>query len=362
MTTATRPQTTRQQPLTGCVVVTSPGTVDMVAISSLARATKRPVAALATSIYQAPSVLLEEVPTEHLDAVLEPCRRLGLEVEAHPAGYQPPTGGQRYDLAVHIIDPTVILDTVATASQILGVGVDDAYKVLATPPGLLLGDLSEASASALGRRFGDGVAVSISPSDQGPFDLFVDPDTPRTPALTKLVDQSTGLVELGLDREQAEQQFTRLPRGSTRLIARKLIPFDLVLTSITSSEAGPDTAAWLADRFGIESDLFATVLCSAPIALAEGVTRDEADRLADEGRRVGLELTVEAAAFGLYTLTVVQTADHTAMGDVLTRFNLPVPRRLPSVVKSGLSDLDARWLGHLLQTAGCEVSFDEEAS
>lgn len=357
---------------TGCVVVTSPGTVNMAAIASLARALKRPIGVLAKSIYQSPSVLLDDVSTKHLDALLQPCRQLGLEVEAQSQGYEPPDDRQRFDLAVHVVNPAVILETVETVSQIVGVPINEAYKILSTPPGLLLGELSADSAAALSRRFAEGVSVNISPSDEGPYDIFVSPDTPRTPALRQLCGSSTGLVSLGLDREQAERQFARLPRGSTRLIARDLIPFDVIVTGVAAAAkppaaesaaaqiAPPTTAvAWLSERFGIEADLLPALFMSTPIALAEGLGAADAQQLAAEGCDVGLDLTIEPAGFGRYAITVVDSTNPSAMNDVLAGFDLAIPSRLPAIVETGLSDLDARWLAFLLQAAGCQILFEE---
>jgi len=340
------------------VVITSPGTIDMAGIASLAKALKRPVGILAKAIHQAPTVLAQGLTVDQQTLLVEAARELGMRVDGEADDRELELDLGRYDLAVHITDPESIPHAIEVVSGVVGVDPEQAYQMLATPPGSIIGDISLASVSAVTERFGSGVQVSITESGTGPFDLFVPAETPSNAEVERLCGGTTGLVRLGLDRDEAGLVFHRLPKGSVRLVARDLVRCDVVF------ERGADrpseaAVTWLAERFGVEPGQIPTLLAHAPIALAEALSYEQAQDHAESAKAVGLPVTAAPAGFGRFAIVVVEASDMTALSAALDQAQMPVPDALPATVATGLGDLDARWSAYQLASAGATVVFEE---
>lgn len=329
----------------------------MAAISALAKALERPVVQLAKAIHQAPTVLARGLTTDEQSHLVEACCRLGIQVEGQVDDQPLKTDVARFDLAVHVTDPAAIPGAVEVVSGVVGVAPEQAYQMLATPPGSIIGDISRAAVSALTARFGPGVQVSVSESGTGPFDLFVPADIPSNAEIERLCGRTRGLVRLGLDREAANQAFSRLPRGSVRLVARNLIRCDVVFER-GGDHPSEQAATWLADSFGVEPEQIPTLLHHAPIALAEGLSHEQARDYAESAQAVGLSLSVAPAGFGRFAIIVIEANDMTALSAALDRAHLPVPDALPATVATDLSDLDARWKAFQLELVGATVAFE----
>jgi hypothetical protein len=350
------------------VVITSPGTVDMQAITSLATALKRPVGHLAKMVYSAPTVLLHGIAAEQATQIRDGCEELGLEAIAEIGDDETGAEPDRFDVAVHVTDLGALGHAVETVSRVVGVGPEQAYQMLATPPGLLLGQVSRAAVGALDERFGPGVDLRVCQSGTGPFDLYLSPDSPTTPELTRLCGSQRGLVTLGLAHAEAKRLATRLPKGSAQIVARDLVRFDLVLdgvdlpTPVGDRSIGPNSqtpAAWVSATCGVDESRFDVLLNHTPIAVKEGLDHQRAEQLAAEGAATGLRLTVAPAGFDRYGVTVVTAEDPVALGDLVRRMEIEAPTRYPATVADGLSDLEARCLATQLELVGAVVSYEE---
>lgn len=346
--------TPEQSPDTVQLIVTSPGRVDMHGIIGLAKAMKTPVSVLSKKIYQAPTVLMPEVLASAAPSLIDSCLALGLEVSPQPANTPPTHDPARFDLAIHITDATLIPPTVETVARMVGVPPEQAYQMIATPPGLVLGDVSTAAADAVRARLPDGVRLSMAPSGHGPFDLFVPPEAPNTPSITAVCGTQRGLLPLGLSKADADAVFARLPKGTARLVARDLIPCDLVLEQATDLSAA--ALEWLADHYGVDD----SIRDYTPIALDEGLPRPDAlDKVAKAAAH-GVTLIAEPAGFDRCAIQVTKTPDMARLAQMLTTAGQTVPTTLPAIVAENLPDLDARWLACQLERLGAQFLFVED--
>ena len=341
------------------IVITSPGTIDMTAIRALAKALERPVAQLAKAIYHAPTVLVRGLGSDQEADLLRACCQLGLDVEAR-SGDQPfDRATARFDLAAYVTDPAAVPATIEVISRVVGISAEQAYMMLSTPPGAILGDISAAAADSLVTRFGDGVRVTVSPSRGALFDLYVSHDCPRTPEIERLCGERRGLVTVGLSEKVASDVSSRLPKGSVRLVARNLMCYDVVFGE-GAGEPGANAAVWLTKNFTIQLHQVPQLVHHAPITLLEGIPHEQAREYAEAGQSLGLPVIAHPAGFGRFSVHVLDATNLTDIAEVLRQSNAPfLPDTLPATVATDLIDLDARWLAHELEAVGATVTFQE---
>ena len=229
--------------------------------------------------------------------------------------------------------------------------------MLATPPGSLIGDISEAAVVALCARFGPGVELRVSPAGAGPFDIYVAPEAPFNREIDRLCGSDRGLIELGLERKEADRLYARLPTGSARLVARDLVRYDLVFNG--GIDLPPAAIDWLSEHCGVAEHQLGALDRHAPIALAEALTSEQAERMADTGRAAGVPVTTAPAGFDRCSLRVLRAADPSAVAELSRQLGLSPSEQLPAMLATDLGDLDARCLAHQFELIGAVVSFEE---
>lgn len=342
---------------TSSLIVRSPGRVDMAGITEFAKAMKVPVGVLSKAIYQAPSKVMDGVAADKQESLLQCCQALGLDVEFCPAEDAPTGGETRFDVAARIVDPGRIPHAIETLARVIGLSTEQAFRVLATPPGLIMGNISRSAAEALRDRFGGGIEITIAETGQGPFDLFLPQDVTLDRAIDDQCDGKRGLVLLGLDKDAADAVFKRLPKGSPRLIPRALIRFDLVMQPVRAMTDA--VTGFLKNEMGFTADEV-TLLCEhAPIAVEEGLTHANAIAKQAAARRAGMDLTLDAHGFENCNIVLRSVGDRAALVEVLASTGLEMPKQLPACIATDLPDLDARWIAHQIGQTGAQVLFEE---
>ncbi len=286
-------------------------------------------------------------------------RALGLEVAARANDAPDDAGAERYAVAVQVTDPARVPHAVETLARLLGVNADAALRMLATPPGQILGGIGRAAADAVAARFGAGCEVRRARDGAGPFDVHVPPGA-APPALRALVGERRGLVLLGLDADAAAALHARLPRGGPALVPRALLRFDAVLAATPPMRA--DGPAALAALFDVPVAVARTAQAHAPLALAERLEHAAAEALVARARASGLPVSLAASGFERCDLRVEAAHDRAALSAVLRAAGHAAPDRLPARVARDLGDLDARWLAHSLERAGARVAFAAPAT
>lgn len=297
------------------------------------------------------------VDPKHRSELSELCAALGLDIDFQPNDVELPPDPARYDIAVHVEAAECIPAATEVLARLLGVAPDKAFRLLATPPGLVIGDVSIAAADALARRFGHGCSVSASLSGEGPFDLFLPEDVRIDPALDLRCGGMRGLVMLGLDKDEARDVFPRLPKGSARLIPRALLRFDLLLSP--QEDLTQTASDWLVETAGCSEQDLPLMLAHAPVVLVEATDYMSAVTAQATAAGLGLLTEVEAHGFLRSHITVTDTSDVAALKKTLDAAGLAMPDKLPGRIAENLPDLDARWLAYKLEQAGASFLFEE---
>ncbi|TVR65991.1 MAG: hypothetical protein EA422_02970 [Gemmatimonadales bacterium] len=321
-----------------------------------------PVSEVATRVWQAPAVLVDQVDrdtAEHLVAVLE---EVGLETAIADSS-SPPPAPILYDLAVQVVDTGRVGEIVNALSAVLGLEPVQTYELLATPPGSILGSVGEASALALEQRLGPGARILRSPSGEGPYDLFVEPGYSLPPTVLRrlpqiMEDDGIGYIPLGLEHENAEQLWAVLKsHAGARLIPRDLVRFEVILSA--PADPDPERIAFLEEAFGIPPAVAAQVLQAAPVSLADDLTLDAAGHAVHRCRALSIPAVREPMYFGRAGVRVDEVKDRTEFNRTLTRLGIAPPDRLPAQIARDLADLEARRLMSALTNSGAKARFTE---
>jgi hypothetical protein len=341
------------------LIIRSPGQVDMAGITVMASALGVPVRALSQDIYRAPSILTRDIPADSLPELLSHCASLGLDVTSASNDATVPQTVQTFQLAIYIEDSARIPHAVETVARATGVAPDQVFRMLATPPGLILGKVSSAAAESFRERLGAGIELLTAVEDHGLFDLYLAQSLASLPALRELVGDKKGLIPLGLTPDQAKALYQRIPKGIARLLPRDLLRFDVVLGA--EPAISPLAVPVLTELFGVGPAQVPLLQAHAPLALAERLAFEEASEAVSRALAAGLPVTLEASGFERCDLVVEDAPDRNALANVLTASGRAVPERLPARVATDLPDLDARWLAYTIERTGARIRFEEVA-
>ena len=133
------------------VVVRSVGSASPAVAALLARARPLSPARLAHCLYRAPAVLLDGLGEPQARTICGMLEQTGLSVEVTGVDEPLTEGGADHDLAVHVADPAKFREVAAAVAAFVGCEPKRAVELLCGSPPLVLGQVSEATATALRR-------------------------------------------------------------------------------------------------------------------------------------------------------------------------------------------------------------------
>lgn len=356
------------------IVVQGIGTARPVAAAAIAKGFGLPAEKIVACLYRAPAVLVDGLTPEVAARLLDLLSGIGLEVgiEAHDA--PPPPPSPAHDVAIYVREAAMAPAVAEAVATFLGIAAERAMEMLLNPPGLVLGEVSEATVAALSQQIpADAAEVVASRSDRAAYDLFV-ADAP-TMVLEGLHRDLTargiaalgrdGLVASGLDYATGRTLWRRhQASGAVRLVNQDFERFDLVLTG-TEGVPGPEQHTALTELAGVPEDLTAAVLDDLPMTLEEGVTRADADRALPAYASAGLRVAAELVSFQHVGIEIVSSTAPRETAEALTALGLAAPGkplpRLPHRAVAAVPELQARMLRAALEQTGATIAFVEAA-
>ena len=336
------------------LLVTGIGGATPKAASVLSQALDMPVETVVDALYRAPARLLAGLPAADATHLAGVIRTLGVEVAVTPAG-PAPARAPAVDLAGELID----LDAADAVGQVLGrfLGMEPsvALDLLLTPPGVILGNVTEATVRALEAALpADAVRLTASRPDTAGFALFASGLSPlqvgilrpRLPAGAEIAAGGSATV-FDLTRGEADGLWRRLKAPEqVRIIDQAFLRFSIELV------AAPDDAAEALEALaGVPVDDYDLLRQALPVPIEAGVAfADLEDRMAAY-EAANLHVRAELETFAHQALDILS-----APAALLAEFGLagPAPLATPPMPRP-----HARLLRHRLEAAGAEVLFAE---
>ncbi|MCV6585270.1 MAG: hypothetical protein OIF47_07030 [Marinibacterium sp.] len=354
------------------IVITSIGDARPSDAASIAVGLGVPVNRVLEAVYRAPSVLVDGLDAPTARQMGDLLGSLGCGVDVQSANGPAPAPADLYDVALHIEDTARYGAIVDALAGFLGAKPDDAARLVATPPGVVLGQVSRATIDALRQRLGDGAGLIVSDPDSALYDLFLGACDQavvmrlqgdlRRAGFEPLAE--TGCVLSGLPRDVAEGLWSAHHRiGALRLVNRDFLRFDVVMTGGTPS---PAASAALQDLAGIPDHIVPRLFGAGEITLIDALPLAELADVLDGLAGAGLEIRADLVSFAHLGLDITRAPRPADVRDTLAAIGIGVDeaalRQLPYRLPCALPELQARLLRDALALCGAQADLIDEAA
>jgi hypothetical protein len=326
------------------------------AASVLSQALELPIETVVDALYRAPARLLAGLPGPDAARLAAIIGSLGVEVEVIPAG-EPPARRPTLDLAGELLDPARADEVGQILGRFLGMDPQEALDLLLTPPGVILGSITEATVRALEAALPAGsTRLTASHPDEARFALFASELSsqqigvlrPHLPAETVLAPGGSATI-FDLGRAEADVLWRRLKAPErVQVVNQAFLRFSLDLM------AAPETgAAALQTLAGVPIEDYALLRDALPVTVEVGVAFDEVSARMAAYAAAGFTARAEMETFSHVGLDILS-----ARPEVLAEVGLPAPAPLST---APMPRPRARLLRYRLEAAGAEVLFAEAA-
>jgi hypothetical protein len=267
-----------------------------------------------------------------------------------------------YDVAVYLKDASQLIPAAEKLSAFIGMSVEEASKLLVTPPNSVLGSVSEATVTAFRQHMADTADIIDAAQDDSRYDIILAdmPAVVRQRLLEDLhkagiaISGQQGLVASGVHHEQVAVLWQR-HRANTaiRIVNQAFLHFDLVLQPQPINDKQKHALTTLA---GIPAAMLDEVIAAAPIALLECVPSKQMMFLLEQFSAANITVQADLITFQALQLRIHAATDLTSVNALLKRFSVSHPiQRLPADLPGTYPEIQARVLLHALTEVGAEV-------
>lgn len=349
-----------------CVVIDSIGSASPSDVGAVAKGLGLSAEETVKAVYRAPVVLAEKLERAVAGQLSGLLGKLGFEssiAEQASVRLPPPA---LYDIVVQVERPEHTIAVAEGVALFCGVDLGEAMRLLFTPPGLVLGGVSQASADALGDRLdGLGARVIASRPHKASYDLFAHglPDALAQRLrgeLGRQDDAGEGIFAGELDYAEANRLWRTYGRsGHVAIVDRAFQHFDIVLEGF--AEAGDDHArqALLADLYGIPASAYARLATAGEVVLGENCSYERIAHDIAALAELGIRARAELATFAQRRV-VADALEPSVVGQIFAGFGIDnAPARLPAAT-APLPLVMARALRATIRGAGGKAWFAED--
>lgn len=324
-----------------------------------------PVAPVMEALYRAPTVLVDGLTAAIGARMRDLLTEMGCNVTLDPMSSPPPVPATLHDVALHVTDTTRHGAIVDALAAFLGTRPDDAARLIATPPGVVLGRVSRATIDALAARLGAGASLVASDPDTAVYDVFLgDCDSVvrarlmadlRRAGLAPLAE--TGCILTGLTRAQADGIWAAHGRlAALRVVNRDFLRFDLVLTGGAPT---PAAIRALTDTAGVPAHVAPRLFHEGPITVMEAVAHADMASAMDRLAAAGLCIRADLVSFLHLGMEITAAPQPRTLRAALNALGIDATdhdlRRLPYRLPWRLPELQARLVRDTLEASGARV-------
>ncbi|MFN3580091.1 MAG: hypothetical protein ACK4VV_06425 [Pseudomonas sp.] len=353
------------------LVVESIGSASPGLAGVLASQLGMPPSQVANALYKAPAVLLDKLPMPHAQGLAEILSQAGLDIRIEPSHGPAPKAADSLDIALYLHDPACLATCCERLSRFLGCAPAAVQNMLLAPPGVILGDVSQATADALQHLLDDlPVELTCSARQQARYALFI--DRQRGTALSSLLgdlqrmgidaDSAGTLDGAELDHQQGQYLWRRhQSAGGLRLLDKAFMRYDLSLEQV-----GPDSCLeQLPDLAGLPADLVPCVIENLPIVVEEGVCAEQLAARTEAWAAARMPVRPQLVSLRCCQLSI----EHCPQPDLCLQLlhavglidsseaNLTLPWRSPVL----FGELLPRWLQGALDTLEAGYHFEDSS-
>jgi len=350
---------------THAIIIDSIGTAVPAAVKPLADKLEMPFEFILKLIYNAPTVFAKNLEEDAAQKVVAILKHIGLEARATNDPNQLNIGVPTpLDICVYVHDVAKLNNTVQVLSDFLGAPKEETFNLLNRYPAVVLGGVSQATATALETRI-DAEVVTANPKAT-PYMLEVLTDDKMLHhQLTRYLgnynitpETTDPLVVRDLTYVQSQEVWKQFQ--STQAIRLSNQAFERFTVTLEGIDAqNPQHRTILIQQVGMPEEILDEVLESLPIQLHDSVSTQKIDAMLDSYQQAGLQCSKARIDNGPRKLVVEEWEDKEKVRAVLERF-VPaeeLPRNLQAPWQSPvpLTDLMSRYAVWALEAAGAEA-------
>ena len=343
------------------IVINSIGTATPGASKVLSDVLKVPQDYMLKLLYNAPSVLFQKVDKDTAAKAEDTLTKLGLDVSVCAADDTIDLTSEQVDISVgieNVLDLPKVIEQLAT---FLGCKRAEVLNLLMKEPGIVLGNVSAATAEALKKRVDANIHYSNPRKDLYTLILHDDVTDAQRKKIEKIAkstaskQQGTYIIE-EVPYELA-QQVWRTYQAENRV---RLLNQSHQTAHLTLSDFEVDNrkhVAFLMEEVGMPMEILPDVHQALPITLFENINRKQAAEIADTCIQLGIGVEIKKD-FGFHKhLKVDDIKDAEAVAQVLSQFipeeNLPQAGVKCWESQSEIPSLIARYLQAQLEQLDC---------
>lgn len=351
------------------LVVESIGSASPGLAGVLASQLGMPPSQVANALYKAPAVLLDKLPLSHARGLADILSQAGLNIRVEPCQSPAPSASSSLDIAVYLQDPACLASCCERLSRFLGCAPAAVQNMLLAPPGVILGDVSQATADALQTLLADlPLQLVCSVRQHARYSLFIDRE--RGTTLNSLLGDlqrmgidadSAGTLECAeLDHQQGQYLWRRhQAAGGLRLLDKAFMRYDLSLDQIS-----PDSCLeQLPDLAGLPADLVPCIIENLPVVVEEGVAASLLQARIDAWAAAGMVVRPQLVSLRCCQLTIESCPQPALCLQLLQAGGLidPIEQKLSLPWQSTLlfGELLPRWLQSGLDALETEYCFED---
>lgn len=318
-------------------------------------------------VFQAPKIFLDNVPSADAQKTVEFLQAAGLEVNLSDEAIDETCA--LFDVAIFLRDISKFREVAGLVASFVGSSKETAAEMLATPPGLILGEVSAATVARLRARLASlDVDVQSASKSTATYMLSADFDDPGIlKQIAEVLGQDVPARKLFRDvgfepAQKIWHQFGRTEK--LRLVNQAFERWEI---SLLSCRRVNNPAAELARITDIPAEICAQIPDHVPLAIDESVSGEDVDIRMQRFTDLGFDVRADLSTFRNFHLRIDSVCDLSATRSALDEVGLSMLARdlktsgLQIDVPFPLPDVKARYLRHLLGEAGCETSLEISA-
>ncbi len=328
------------------LLLRSVGTATPKAVTVLSSALDLPREFVVDAIYRAPARLFANLARRDGQRLAEMLRGLGLDAAAVAPGTVPERGAV-FDIALVLTDHLRAGEVADALGRFLGTSAQSALELMLTPPGIVLGNVTQPTVTALAGAIPSEAATLIASNpDTARYALFAAQLTPaQIAAVASLLPPGNepgadgSLSCFDLTRIQADGLWRRLRASEgVRIVNQDFLRFTLVLTAVPAdAQAAASTLATLA---GVPEDAYPALAAILPCPIIEGVPCGDLDARLLAFSEAGFAIRADLETFAMIALDVraasaqaLAAAELTGPAPLVTP---PMPREQARVMRARL--------------------------
>lgn len=354
------------------VIIRSLGTTTPASAAAIAKGLNVSVQQVASIIYRAPSVLIDQVNFQLAEQMLSLLETLGYEAEVLSQQVPLNRPQEHLDISVYVRNVEFFQNVVEIVASFIGSPSEKVSEVLMAPPGVVMGGVTQATAQALQSKLVGMADVLSSDPEKARYDLYLNPGNFRQTRLILDYIRSAGIQPIAesgciaehLDHDIAKPIWQKHAKsGLLFLINRDFLRFDIVLPRAETPELTPEQANYLIQTVGIEDVHHKAVLENSPVTLFDAVPFNDIENRLMAAKAAGFDLEADMVTFKHYALTLTASNHLTQTKDALAALGL-LPNELsfsalPFTLPHRFTELSARVYENNLSALGLDVELSD---